>query len=55
MENKGKTINSEGFPEGEAQGTSWGIYRLSFIFHIRILYSPAQSLIGMDLEYDTVG
>ena len=39
MKNSGKTINSEGCPEGEAQGTSRGFFRLSFIFHIRLLYS----------------
>ena len=39
MENEGKTINSEGFPEGEAWGTSWGIYRLSWVFYIRMLFS----------------
>ena len=39
MKNSGKTINSSGCPEGEALGTSLGIYRLSFVFHIRLLYS----------------
>ena len=39
MENEGKSINSEGCPEGEARGTSRGIYRLSRVFHIRLLFS----------------
>ena len=39
MKNKGKTINSEGCLEGEARGTSRGIYRLSRVFHIRLLFS----------------
>ena len=38
MKNEGKTINSEGCPKGEARGTSWGIYRLSWVFHIRLLF-----------------
>ena len=39
MKNSRKTINSSGCPSGFALGTSLGIYRLSFIFHIRLLYS----------------
>ena len=39
VENKGKSINSEGSPEGEARGRSRGIYRLSRVFHIRMLFS----------------
>ena len=38
MKNEGKTINSEGCPEGEARGTTRGIYRLSWVFHIRLLF-----------------
>ena len=38
MENEGKSINSEGCPEGKARGTSRGIYCLSFVFHIRLLF-----------------
>ena len=38
VENGGKSINSEGCSEGEAQGTSWGIDSLSLVFHIRMLF-----------------
>ena len=38
MENEGKTINSKGCPKGEARGTSQGIYHLSWVFHIRLLF-----------------
>jgi len=39
MKNSGKTINSSGCPSGFALGTSLGIYRLSFVFYIRLLYT----------------
>ena len=39
MENLGKSINSSGCLSGFALGTSLGIYQLSRVFHIRMLFS----------------
>ena len=39
MENEGKSINSKGWPEGEARGTSRGISILSQVLYIRLLFS----------------